>query len=83
MARMEGRLGRVNPTAFSKGNLMAHEYAIKSIVSYHLTMELAPGGTPSEIYWWDFFTSVRRIGGKDQNADMIDNLSIPTARRSI
>ena len=34
VAVMEGRLGRVNPTAFSKGNLMHHEYSIKSIVHY-------------------------------------------------
>jgi uncharacterized protein len=77
IARMEGRLGRVNPTAFSKGNLMSHEYSIKSIVSYSLTMQLVPKGPQSEIYWWDFFTSVRRIGGKDQNADMIRTLAIP------
>ena len=77
IAVMQGRLGRVNPTAFSKGNLMAHEYSIKSIVSYSLTMQLTANGQPSEIYWWDFFTSVRRIGGKDLNKDMIRNLAIP------
>ena len=71
-----GRMGRVNPTAFSKGNLMSHEYSIKSIVHYHLTIELT-AGQPSEIYFWDFFTSERRIGGKDQNADLIRTLAIP------
>jgi len=75
-AIMEGRLGRVNPTAFSKGNLMSHEYSIKSIVHYHLTIELT-AGQPSEIYFWDFFTSVRRIGGRDLNEDMIQLLRIP------
>jgi phage tail tube protein FII len=76
-AVMEGRLGRVNPTAFSKANLMAHEYSIKSIVSYKLMMNLTPNGQLTEIYFWDFFTSVRRIGGKDLNRDMIRLLAIP------
>jgi len=41
-AKFQGRLGRVNPTAFSKGNLMAHEYSIKSIVHYELTCRRRP-----------------------------------------
>jgi uncharacterized protein len=77
IAVIEGRMGRVNPTAFSKGNLMHHEYSIKSIVSYHLTMQLTQNGQPAEIYFWDFFTSVRRIGGKDLNKEMINMLHIP------
>lgn len=76
-AVIEGRLGRVNPTAFSKGNLMHHEYSIKSIVHYQLTMQIAANGQPQEIYFWDFFTSVRRIGGKDLNREMIQLLAIP------
>jgi phage tail tube protein FII len=76
-AIMEGRLGRVNPTAFSKGNLMSHEYSVKSIVHYELYMQITEGAQPSEIYFWDFFTSVRRIGGKDLNEDMINLLRIP------
>ena len=76
-AVMEGRLGRVNPTAFSKGNLMSHEYSIKSIVSYKLLMQEQANGPLDEIYWWDFFTSVRRVGGKDLNRDMIRMLAIP------
>jgi phage tail tube protein FII len=77
IAIIQGRLGRVNPTAFSKGNLMAHEFSIKSIVHYELWMQRAANTTPSEVYWWDFFTSVRRIGGRDLNDDMIRLLSIP------
>jgi len=76
IAVMEGRLGRVNPTAFSKGNLMAHEYSIKSITHYELKMSLT-GGQLDEIYFWDFFSSVRRIGGKDLNKDMMRLLHIP------
>ena len=76
IAKMTGRLGRVNPTAFSKGTLQHHEYSIKSIVAYSLTIELT-AGNQAEIYWWDFFTSVRRIGGRDLNADMLRTLAIP------
>jgi phage tail tube protein FII len=74
---IQGRLGRVNPTAFSKGNLMAHEYSIKSIVHYQLWMQEVKGAELSEIYYWDFFTSVKSIGGEDQNKDLIQMLRIP------
>jgi phage tail tube protein FII len=77
VAVMEGRLGRVNPTAFSKGNLMSHEYAIKGITHYSLKMSLNANGQLDEIYLWDFFRSVRRIGGKDLNKEMIRLLRIP------
>ena len=71
VAIMEGRLGRVNPTAFSKGNLMSHEFTIKSIVHYELWMQLDPGNaTPVEIYWWDFFTSRFRSGQEEISADL-------------
>ncbi len=76
-ARMQGRLGRVNPTSFSKGNLMHHEYSIKSIVSYQLTMQIVANGNPNEIYYWDFFTSERRVGGFDLNKDLVNLLKIP------
>jgi phage tail tube protein FII len=74
---IEGRLGRVNPTAFSKGNLMAHEYAIKSITHYELWMQEIKGAELSEIYNWDFFTSTKVIGGEDQNKQLISLLAIP------
>jgi phage tail tube protein FII len=77
IAVMEGRLGRVNPTAFSRGNLMAHEYSIKGITHYELKMAMNPNAQLDEIYFWDFFSSVRRIGGKDLNKEMITLLRIP------
>ena len=77
IAVIHGRLGRVNPTAFSKGTLMHHEYGIKTIVHYELTMQLTKGGSPEPIYYWDFFTSERRVGGEDLNADLIRLLRIP------
>jgi hypothetical protein len=77
IATMHGRLGRVNPTAFSKGNLMHHEYSIKSIVFYSLFMQTIYGTNLEEIYYWDFFTSVRRVGGIDLNRQMVQLLGIP------
>lgn len=76
-AVIEGRLGRVNPTAFRKGDLMAHEFSIRSIVHYELYMQMMKDTEPDEIYWWDFFTSTRRIGNQDQNKDLITLLAIP------
>jgi hypothetical protein len=77
IARIEGRLGRVNPTAFSKGSLMAHEYSIKSITSYKLTMQLVKGGYPEEIYFWDFFSSSFRAGSIDLANDLGRLLALP------
>ena len=77
LAIFEGRLGRVNPTNFRKGDLMHHEYSIKSIVHYELYMQEVVGAEPSEIYFWDFFTSVRRVGEVDLNAEMNTILAIP------
>jgi len=77
-AVIEGRMGRVNPTAFRKGDLMAHEYSLRSITHYELHMQVSQDqAEPLEIYFWDFFTSTRRIGRKDLNADMIQLLKIP------
>jgi hypothetical protein len=78
IAVMHGRLGRVNPTAFSKGNLMHHEYSIKSIVHYELNMQQSGEDNQLfEIYYWDFFTSEKRIGGIDVNKEMVRLLAIP------
>jgi Bacteriophage tail tube protein len=77
LAIFEGRLGRVNPTNFRKGDLMHHEYSIKSIVHYELYMQEIVGAEPSEIYFWDFFTSTRRVGEVDLNAELNTLLAIP------
>jgi Bacteriophage tail tube protein len=77
-ALFEGRLGRVNPTNFRKSDLMQTEYAIKSIVHYELYMQEVLGAEPTEITFWDFFTSTRRQGGVDLNAEMNPILAIPT-----
>ena len=69
----EGRLGRVNPTSFRKGDLQAHEYSIRGITHYELYLG------DDEIYFWDFFISTRRIGGEDLNQDMNAILRIPSS----
>lgn len=71
-AVMQGRLGRVNPTEFRKGTNQEHEFSIRSIVHYELTM------MGEEIYYWDFFTSTFRADGTDLNQDFNQILRIPT-----
>lgn len=85
-AFMEGRLGRRNPTEYKKGDLMAHEYAITSIVHYELYMQTTPiaaaAGSDTaldEIYYWDFFESAFRVGGVDIQSEENMILAIPGA----
>ncbi len=61
-AVIEGRLGKVAPDAFSRGEMQGHEYAINSVVHYELWFD----GSPK--IEWDFFTSLWRVDGQDQNA---------------
>lgn len=64
VALIWGRLGQVNPSAFRKGDLMEHAYAIKNITHYELGMEQAGGAGPaSAIYYWDFFENRLEVGG--------------------
>lgn len=72
-AVLQGRLGRVNPTNFRKGDLQGHEYSIRGIVHYELFFNNV------EIYFWDFFISTRRIGGEDLNVDHNNILRIPAS----
>lgn len=82
VAYMRGRLGRVNPTAFRKGDLQMFEYSIRSIVHYELSMSVAVNTQPVSIYYWDFFDStfiVRGPNGVETNVndDLIRILAIP------
>lgn len=82
LAIMWGRLGRVNPTAYRKGDLMAFEFSIRSITHYELYMAQGPGVEMTQIYYWDFFTSEFYVTGPDGvpvnvNADLINILAIP------
>ncbi len=63
-AIIEARLGRVAPDAFQRGEMQSHEYAMNSVVHYELWFD----GSPK--IEWDFFTSLWRVDGVDQNADV-------------
>lgn len=80
LALFEAQLGRVNPTNFRKGDLQHMEYSLRSIVHYELYLqEFLAGGPsqPTEIYFWDFFTSTWRVGGVNLNAELNTILAIP------
>ncbi|MBY0401805.1 phage major tail tube protein [Myxococcota bacterium] len=62
-AVMEGRLGKVEAEAFSRGEMQSHDYAINEVVHYELWF----GGR--EKLFWDFFSSDWRLDGVSQNAD--------------
>lgn len=71
-AIMGGRLGKANPANWQKGSNQHFEYSIKGIVHYELYMDGV------EIYNWDYFLNMRRIGGVDMNFDINQILRIPT-----
>jgi P2 family phage contractile tail tube protein len=77
-AILEGQLGRANPQDARKNDLFQIEYAIRSIVHYELHMQETVGTEASEIMFWDFFTSTRRMGGVDLNAELNPILAIPS-----
>jgi len=58
-----GRMTKLDPSEFQSGNLTEQDHEIKEITHY----EYYEDG--SEIYFFDFFSSVWRVNGKDQNAD--------------
>jgi uncharacterized protein len=70
-AVMWGRLGRMNPQAYSRNNLQQHEHAINAITHYELKLG------DNEIYYWDFFTNEFRVMGVDRNRETNEILLIP------
>jgi phage tail tube protein FII len=60
-AVLQGQLGRVNPTAWTRGAILHHEYSIRSIMHYELYLD------QERIYYWDFFTNSLIIGDRDAN----------------
>lgn len=68
-----GRLSKVHPAAWNRGNLQHHEYAIGSITHYELHMD------GDELWKWDFWLNERIIGGVDVNADLNSILRIPVS----
>ena len=65
-----GQLGRADPQNFRKGDVMHTNYAIRGITHYELKL------ADQELILWDFFTNVRKFGGKDKNAEVNANLHI-------
>lgn len=72
-AIMEGRLSRIAPDAFQRGEAMAHEYAINEVLHYELHFD-----TQEELYW-DFFTNTVRLGGVDVDQEFNQILRISNA----
>lgn len=70
-AIFEGRLGKVTPDAFKRGDAMGHSYSINEVSHYELWFDGA------ELYYWDFFTNTYRVGGVDQLADVNRILQVP------
>ncbi|MBI1649883.1 phage major tail tube protein [Hyphomicrobium sulfonivorans] len=71
IAKIEGRLGKVEGDAFQRGELMAHEYAINEVTHYEIHFN------GQEKIYWDFWRSQWRVGGVDQNAVSNSLLRIP------
>lgn len=84
LARIWGRMGRMNPTNFSRGSMQEHEFAIRSITHYELYMQQYTGaeaGASSNLaplIYWDFFESRFEIGGIDILQEERFLLAIPT-----
>lgn len=74
MAVMRGRLGRVNPTAFRRGDLMGHEYSIRGIWHYELWMAPSKNSELAPIYQWDFFESWFWVWGPNGPRDLNQDL---------
>ena len=62
-AVMEGRLSKIAPDEFKRGDFMGNDYAINELTHYELYFNRI------EKFYWDFFTNAFRIDGVDTNAD--------------
>ena len=62
-AIIEGRLGKIEPDAFQRGELQGHEYAINEVMHYELWFN------EKEKLLWDFFSTEWRLDGVSQNDD--------------
>jgi len=51
MAIIQGRLGRATPTPFNRGTIQSHEYSIRGIMYYTLTLDYLP------VFSWDFYNA--------------------------
>jgi P2 family phage contractile tail tube protein len=60
-AIMEGRLQRIEPGAFNRGDLVGHDYAVSEIVHYELYFD------GEEKFYLDFATQEWRVDGTEEN----------------
>jgi P2 family phage contractile tail tube protein len=72
-AIMEGRLSRIAPDEYKRGDLMGNDYAINELTHYELYFNR------KEKFYWDFFTNAFRVDGIDTNADENAILRIPSS----
>lgn len=72
-AIIEGRLGKVEPSAFQRGELHEHDYAIKEVMHYELWFDEEPKVK------WDFFENTWEIDGNNENAELNRILRIPSS----
>ncbi|WP_276200174.1 phage major tail tube protein [Chelatococcus sp. XZ-Ab1] len=72
-AVMEGRLSRIAPAAFQRGEAMSHEYSINEVLHYEVHFDGA------EEMYWDFFTNTFRLGGVDPDPEFNNILRIGNA----
>lgn len=71
-AVIEGRLGKIDPEAFKRGDMMGHDYSINEVLHYELYF------AEKEKLYWDFFSTDWRIDGTSQNDDERRILRVPT-----
>lgn len=62
-AIIEGRLTKIDPEEFSRGEFAGYDYSIAEIMHYELYFD------GKEKIFWDFFTGEWRIDGQSENAD--------------
>jgi P2 family phage contractile tail tube protein len=62
VAVLEGRLVKVEPTSFKRGELLNHDYSIDEIYHYELHFD------GKELYFWDLFSGQYRINGINEHA---------------
>ncbi len=71
IAIIEGRLGKIAPDAFKRGELGGEEYSINEVVHYEIHFD------SKEILRWDFFTGEWIVNGVSVNARERSLLRLP------
>jgi P2 family phage contractile tail tube protein len=70
-AIIEARLGKIEPDAFTRGEMVGHEYALNEVTHYEMWFD----GKPK--IKWDFFENTWEVDGNDENADENRILRVP------